>query len=179
MAIVDLEATLAGTSTVAAAAIMGYGAQATLAGTSSGSAALNVDTGTPAPVRYQAPARMVASGRMLQEQVDLFLGDGITRAQDVATSGLELRVYLNGTQLSWPLVSGTGIPDVRVSAGKVYWTEFSAGFYNIRFFPNAIGLWRVLVTYPAHDQAVSLSYDVVAQVASVGSIGIRTSFFRG
>lgn len=199
MAIVDLEATLAGSSTVAAQATAGYAVASTLGGTSqvgataaadyaaaaalggasTFSSALTVVTGFAAPVRYVPSARTVQSGRMVLEQVDFFLGDGITRAQGITTANLQLRVYLNGSQLSWALVTGVGIPDVRVSAGRIYWTEFSAGFYNVRFFPNVLGLWRLILTYPTHNQAVSLTYDVVPQTPLNSSVGLRTSFFRG
>jgi len=178
VAIVDLDATLAGSSTVTALATVGFALTSTLSGTSSVAATLNIVTGYAAPVNYVPPARTVQANRMVLDQVDLFLVDGKTRSQDVPISGLQLRAYLNGAQVSWPLVSGTGVPDVRVSSGKVYWTEFSAGFYNIRFYPNMLGLWRVLLTYPAYNQTVSLSYDVVAQASTVGSVGIRTSFVR-
>lgn len=178
MALIELEATLAGTSTGSASATVGYALNSVLAGTSSGSAALNIVTGYAAPVNYVSPARTIQANRMVLDQVDLFLVDGKTRAQDVLVSGLEVRVYLNGAQVSWPAISGAGIPDVRVSSGKIYWTEFSAGFYSIRFYPNMLGLWRILITYPARDQTVSLSYDVVAQAATVGSVGIRASFVR-
>jgi len=125
------------------------------------------------------PARSVQANRMVLEPIDFFLGDGVTRATGLLVSDLQLDLSLNGTQLAWPLTSGAGIPDVRVAAGKVYWTEPSAGFYNIRFYPNVIGLWRVILAYPAEDQTVSFTYDVVPQAAGVGSIGIKTSFFRG
>lgn len=171
-------ATLAGTSAVSSAAVVSYSAAATLAGTSSGSAAMLVTTGFAAPVVLSPPARTVSANRMILDQVDLFLGDGITRAQDVVVGDLQLRVFRNSSQQDWTLVTGVGVTDVQVTSGKVYWTELSAGFYNVRFYPNAIGLWRVLVTYPTHNQAVSLSYDVVPKSSIVGSIGIRTSFFK-
>jgi hypothetical protein len=89
-----------------------------------------------------------------------------------------LRIYAGATQLAWPLVTGVGVQDIHVAAGRVYWTEFSTGFYNIRFFPNMVGLWRVLLTYPAFDQAISLTYEVVPQVGVPGGLGLRSSFVR-
>lgn len=174
-----LSASLAGSSTFNPAdPSIAFIAQAILVGGSTLAAALNVVVGPVATVRYSAPSRRVDSSKMVFDQVDLFLTDGKTRAQDVQVSDLALRVFHNGTQLNWSLVSGAGIPDVRVAAGKVYWTEISTGFYSLRFFPNAVGEWRVLVTYPAHDQAVSFGYDVVPQAASAGGLGLRASFVR-
>lgn len=173
-----LYAALVGSSDLTAAAKVVFQMQAALAGGSGFTSFLNVVTGPVAPVRYSVPSRRVDSSKLVFDQVDLFLIDGKTRAQDVTPADLALRIYLNGTQLNWPLVSGAGVPDVRVAAGKVYWTEFSTGFYSIRFFPNAVGEWRVLLTYPAFDQAVSLGYDVVPQAGLPGGLGLRSSFVR-
>ena len=75
-------------------------------------------------------------------------------------------------------MDGTNVQDVQVTAGKVYWTEFLAGFYTVRFYPNVIGAWRVFLTYPAFDQAVSLSYEVVKKVLTPVSMGLNASFIR-
>lgn len=177
MAIVDADAALVGSSTFGATSTVAWAADSELINTSTLTATINVVTGYAAPVAHIPPARSVLPGKMILDQVDLFLGDGVTRAQDVVIANLELRVYVGSSQLDWTLLSGVGIPDVQVTAGKVYWTEFSAGFYNIRFFPNLVGLWRVVLTYPTHDQAVSYVYDVSPASAAPG-VGIRASFVR-
>jgi len=172
-----LTVSLGGGATFSPTATATFVARATVSGGAALTAAIGVVVGPVAPVRY-IPSRQAPSSRMVFDQVDLFLVDGKTRAQDVRITDLYLRVYYNGVQLPWVLASGAGIPDVRVAAGKVYWTEFSAGFYSIRFFPNAVGIWRVLVTYPTYDQAVSLTYDVAPQDSAAGSVGLRASFLR-
>ncbi len=175
--IVNVDADLSGDSTLTADGLLQVKAVAGIAGSSAVGADLTVVTGYAAPVRYNPSPRTVQAGRMVLDQVDLFLGDEKTRSQGVIPDNLLLRVYVGSTQLAWPLVSGVGVPDVQVAAGRVYWTEFSAGFYNVRFYPNMVGAWRVLLTYPAYDQAVSLSYDVVPQGAP-GGLGLRSSFIR-
>jgi hypothetical protein len=115
---------------------------------------------------------------MVFEQVDLFLGDGETRSTGVLVAGLQVVVHTGPTVLTWPLVTGVSIPDIRIAAGKIYWTEFSSGYYSIRFFPNVVGLWRVIVTYPAHNQAKSYTYNVVAPTSNVPTIGFKASFTR-
>jgi hypothetical protein len=149
---------------------------AILIGDASVTSALNVFVGPVTALRYGVPSRRAEASKVVFDQLDLFLADGKTRAQDVPVSALYLRVYVNGTQADWPLVSGAGVTDVQIAAGKVYWTEFSTGFYSVRFFPNQIGIWRVILTYPIYDQAVSLSYDVVPQVGFPGGLGLRSSF---
>lgn len=176
--IVDVDADLSGDSTLTANGLLQAKAVAGIAGSSTVGASLTVVTGYAAPVRYNPPPRSVPTGRMVLDQVDLFEVDGKTRSQGVVEANLLLRIYVGATQLSWPLVSGVGVSDVQVAAGRVYWSEFSTGFYNIRFFPNMLGLWRVLLTYPAFDQATSLTYDVVPQGGVPGGLGLRASFIR-
>ncbi len=171
-----VSASLEGGSDVVSGPVEKYAAQATLQGSSSVSAQASVTVGYPAPVLYTAAPRVVPANRMILDPVDLFLSDGKTRSQDVVPSQLQLKVFHNATELNWSLVSGVGITDPRIVSGKIYWTEFSAGFYNIRFFPNALGLWRILLTYPLHNQAVSLTYDVSTAMAVVS--GLRVSFIR-
>ena len=177
MALLSADAALVGGSSFGASATVGWSAGASLAGSAGLSAVVNIVTGYAAPVNYLPPARSVVPGKVVFDQVDWFLGDGKTRAQDVTISDLELRVYVGGSQLNWSLISGSGIPDVRVTSGKVYWTEFSAGFYSVRFFPNLVGLWRIVLTYPTHNQAISLTYDVAPAVSSPG-VGVRASFSK-
>lgn len=133
--------------------------------------------GYQAPIRYQPPCRNSPAGKMILEQVDFFQVDGRTRAQGIVPGDLQLKVFLNEAQVDWPLVSGSGIQNVRVTAGRVYWTEFSSGYYSVRFYPNMVGTWRVLVTYPDQDQAISLTYDVAPQYAPPPS-GMKASTLR-
>jgi len=147
-------------------------------GDSNFSANLVVDLGYPAPMRHSPPCRTVPASKLISDQVDLFLVDGKTRAQGIVIADLQVRVFANDYTMNWPLVSGVNIPEVRMSAGKIYWTEFSTGFYNIRFFPNTLGNWRVIITCPSLNQAVSLSYSVEQPVTPYPGTGMRTSFFR-
>jgi hypothetical protein len=173
-----VDADLSGDSSFTAEGLLQAKAAAGIAGSSTVGANLTVVTGFAAPLRHSPPLRVVQSGRPVLDQVDLFLADGKTRSQGVLVGNLVLRIYAGATQLAWSLVSGVGIPDIQITAGKVYWTEFSTGFYNVRFFPNMVGPWRLIFTYPAFDQAVSLSYDVVPQTGVPGALGLRSSFIR-
>jgi hypothetical protein len=135
-----------------------------------------VNLGVQSPIRYQPAPRLVNASKLVTDQVDLFRIDGKTRSQGVSIGDLNLKLFFNGSQIRWPLVSGTTVQDPQITAGQVYWTEFLTGFYTIRFFPTVVGLWRILLTYPAYDQAVSLSYDVSLPAFVPVSSGIRTSF---
>lgn len=167
-----------GSSSVTTSAGVKYTARTTFEGYSGLVATPTVSLGVQSPIRYQPAPRTVNVSRLVLDQVDLFMPDGHTRSQGVTVGDLNLKIFFNGSQIEWPLVSGTGIQDLQVTAGRVYWTEFLTGFFTLRFFPNVVGVWRILLTYPVYDQAVSLSYDV-AQPTSVSiSSGIRASFIK-
>lgn len=173
----DVSSGLSGSSSLVGG--LGYNVSAHLSGSSSLLAAATVELGGyAAPIRYQEPARIVTSGKMILEDVDLFLGDGRTRVVEVPVSDLQLKVFCNSSEVAWPLVSGMGINDIRITAGSVYWTEITRGFYTLRFFPSVLGLWRIILTYRSYDQAVSFTYDVVPKVSVNPSTGIKTSFFK-
>jgi hypothetical protein len=175
---IDCTASLSGGSSTVGGVVANYPLSSTYFGESLTTSSLSLVIGYPAPVRYSASSKTVFSSRLILDQVDLFLGDGKTRAQDVKIADLQLKLFLGNTQVDWTLTSGVGIPDVRVTSGKVYWTELSAGFYSVRLFPNMLGSWRILLTYPAQDQAVSLAYEVVPQAFSPLGSGMSASFIR-
>ena len=173
-----LGTTLSGNSSTIIRAGVKYTARSEFSGSSGLVATPTVSLGIQSPIRYQPASRTVSVSKLVFDQVDLFLSDGKTRSQGVPVASLNLKLFFNGSRIEWPLVSGTGVQDLQVTAGRVYWTEIESGFYTLRFFPNVIGAWRVLLTYPVYDQAVSLSYDVARPTAVPVSSGIRTSFLK-
>ena len=170
---------LGGSSSFSAHARVKYTARARFDGSSGLVAEPTVSLGVQSPIRYQSPSRSVNVSKLVLDQVDLFRPDGKTRSQGVTIADLNLKLFFNGSQVSWPLLNGATVQDLQVTAGQVYWTEFLSGFYTVRFFPNVIGSWRVLLTYPLYDQAVSLSYDVALPTFVPVSSGIRASFVKG
>jgi hypothetical protein len=88
-----------------------------------------------------------------------------------------LKMFVDETLVSWSLLSGVNIPNVRVTSGKVYWTEIHPGYYTIRFFPNLLGLWRVILEIPSVHQTASLTYEVTQRVTSPFGSGMKTSFY--
>lgn len=173
-----LGATLSGGSSTTTHAGIKYAVRSHFIGSSDLVTTPTVSLGVQSPIRYQPASRTVSVSKLVLDQVDLFRSDGKTRAQGVAIGDLNLKLFFKGSRIEWPLVSGTNVQDLQVTAGQVYWTEFETGFYTLRFFPNVIGAWRVLLTYPAYDQAVSLSYDVAQPVFVPVSSGIRVSFIK-
>jgi hypothetical protein len=67
--------------------------------------------------------------------------------------------------------------DAQVAAGTVYFNEITGqpGFYSVRFRPNAVGFWRLALSYDAGSRALALGYDVVQEPPLVAS-GLKSSF---
>lgn len=198
MAQVDLEASLQGSSSLGAAPTVSYQMRAdllggsalaasfavhlkmaaALQGSSSLGASFNVVLGPAVPIQV-LPTRVVFTGQPIFDQVDFFQGDGVTRQQGLLPADLTVKLFVGSMDAPWPIVSGVGVPDVIVSAGKVYFQEFEAGYYSFRFFPNMTGLWRIVLSWAAGNQGVSQSYDVQAKTAFTGAgIGLRSSFTK-
>jgi hypothetical protein len=123
--------------------------------------------------------RIVQANQVVLDQVDFFESDGFTRVTGLIVSSLVSQIFYNNTIQPWPLVSGLGVTDVQVAAGKVYFNEVpgNPGFYNVRFRPNALGFWRNLLTYPAGQQISAQDFDVV-QNAPATEQGLSASFIR-
>jgi hypothetical protein len=170
--------TLSGSSSLVAHLSLNSAIRTTFSGYSGLIPVPTVGLGVQSPIRYQPASRVVNVSRLVFDQIDLFKADGQTRASGVTIGSLNLKIFFKGSRIEWPLVSGTNIQDLQVTAGRVYWTEFESGFYTLRFFPNVIGAWRVLLTYPEYDQAVSLSYDVSMPTFVQVSSGIHASFIK-
>lgn len=123
--------------------------------------------------------RLVQINQVIIDQADFFEADGFTRVIGIIPGDLTEELFFNNVLQPWPLVDGSGVPDSQVKSGNVYWNEVpgSPGIYNVRFRPNALGYWRLLITYAAGTQIMGQDYDVVAQTTSVES-GLKASFVK-
>ncbi len=123
--------------------------------------------------------RLVQINQVILDQADFFQSDGFTREAGLTPSDLTSQIFYLNTLQPWPLMDGFGVTDQQVTSGKIYWTEVpgSPGIYNISWRPNALGYWRLLITYTAGTQIMGQDYDVVSQVPLAES-GLRASFTR-
>ncbi len=112
---------------------------------------------------------------MIFDQVDLLSADQYTRIPGVSASNVTMTLFLNNTVVSWPLVEGALVSDVQVASGSVYWNALPNQGYGIRFFPNSIGHWNLLIAYPGTSQLISLDYDVAKLPLAVES-GVTAGF---
>jgi len=123
--------------------------------------------------------RLVQINQVVLDQTDFFESDGFTRKAGLGLSDVTHEVFFANILQPWPLVTGIGVSDAQVRSGQVYWNEVpgSPGFYNVRWRPNAIGYWRVLISYTVGTQIMGQDYDVISQVPA-GETGLRASFTK-
>lgn len=124
--------------------------------------------------------RQVFSNATVDSQADFFQADGFTRVTGIALNLITVVVFFNNVAQPWPLVNGLPVTDIQCASGLVYFNEIqgSPGYYSVRFRPNAVGFWRVILTYPTGTppQIQSQNYDVVSH--EFFEAGLNASFIR-
>jgi hypothetical protein len=120
--------------------------------------------------------RVVGPNQVVFDQADFFEADGYTRIAGLTVSDLSLQVYYNNALLGWTLAPGAAVTDARVVSGRIYLSPIAGGPYSIRWRPNALGYWRIVLTYPDGFQIVGQDYDVLDASPPPG--GIVSSFIR-
>ena len=121
--------------------------------------------------------RLIQVNQPILDQADFFEPDGFTRTTGLGVVDLSLNLFYKNGLLPWPLIDGSGVSDALVKSGSVYWNEIagSPGLYSVRFRPNAVGYWRLLLNYTAGLQIMGQDYEVVAQIPLVES-GLLANF---
>ncbi len=108
--------------------------------------------------------RIISAGSLCYGQADFYVPVGsFTRPAGILFSNVQLRVFLNNALVSWPVLDGSGVSDASVSAGKIYFNEISGstGFYAVRFFPDRVGAWRLVLQIPAYAVESVLDFDAL------------------
>ena len=123
--------------------------------------------------------RIVQQNQVVYDHVDFFQPDGFTRVTGLTFSTVSLNVFFENVPQPWFLVNGIGVSDAQVAAGSVYFNEIptNPGYYNIRWRPNAVGYWRLLITYTPGQQIEAQDYDVIQGLPVVES-GLSASFIK-
>lgn len=125
-------------------------------------------------------SRALPAACLIRDQLDIFSpADSITRATGIITSDLSVTLFLNNVKVNWSLMDGTSVSDSSISAGSIYFNPISgsSGYYAIRFFPDRVGFWRLVVRHASLSQEVIKEYDVVAASTSSTS-GLNASFVK-
>jgi len=121
--------------------------------------------------------RLVQINQVIVDQADFFGIDGFTRVQGLTLADVSLKLFYDNKVQPWPLIDGTNLADAQVRSGSVYWSEVDPGYYGVRMRPNAVGYWRLLITYTAGTQIMAQDYDVTAQPPFIES-GLKVSFTK-
>lgn len=123
--------------------------------------------------------RLVRSNEVVLDQADYFQSDGFTRVTGLTTANLQCTIFFNNALMPWVFVTGASVSDGQVASGKVYFLEVpgSPGIYNVRFRPNAVGYWRLLITYTVGQQIMAQDYDVTGGPSSM-DVGLQSSFIK-
>jgi hypothetical protein len=123
--------------------------------------------------------RLVTQNQTVYDQVDFFQSDGFTRVTGLTWQTVQLNAFFENVAQPWLLANGIGVSDAQVASGYVYFNEVpgSPGFYNVRWRPNAIGYWRLLITYAPGQQTEAQDYDVIQSAPTVES-GLSASFIK-
>lgn len=121
--------------------------------------------------------RLIPINRVVVDQADIFAPDDYTRITGLTVGDISHVLFYNNDAQPWVLTAGETVTDAQVAAGKVYFNEITGqpGFYSVRFRPNAVGFWRLVLDYPAGPRTLGLGFDVVAEPPVVAS-GLKASF---
>jgi hypothetical protein len=121
--------------------------------------------------------REVYANQIVFDQADFFQLDGYTRVTGLTIANLTVEVFSNNQPVGWNLVAGQPITDAQVVSGRVYFNEIAGqpGYYNIRLRPNAVGFWRVVLSYPSGTQRLAQDYDVLPEAVRQAA-GLKPSF---
>jgi hypothetical protein len=124
--------------------------------------------------------RLVTNNSVVFDQADFFQPDEFTRVSGITVGQLTSQLFFQNALQPWSLLSGVGVTNAQVTSGRVYWSEVpgSPGVYSVRLLPNAVGYWRLILTYPVGTQIVSLDYDVVAGSGGSCAPGLQSSFIK-
>ena len=102
----------------------------------------------------------------------------INRVVGESYTSLALSIFSNNVALPWPLADGTLVADSSISAGTVYFNQItgSPGYYSVRFFPDRVGFWRLILREATLGEQVILSYDVTHARPGPASNELNASF---
>jgi hypothetical protein len=121
--------------------------------------------------------RLVFNNLVVYDQADFFGLDGYSRVPGLTPSQLVLQVYHDNTLQTWTLISGAGVSEGQVASGHVYFDTLTGGAYGVRWRPNAIGYWRILLIYSVGAQILAQDYDVGSGTGVVPpGGGLKVSF---
>jgi len=119
-------------------------------------------------------SRIISGASLVYSQLDFFQPAGsINRLQGVVIAQLSAKLFTSNSVLAWPLADGSSVLTTDISSGTIYFNEIQSdpGYYSVRFLPDRIGFWRLLITHSALSTEIIQEYDVVPASASACASG--------
>jgi hypothetical protein len=109
--------------------------------------------------------RSIPTGSLVRAQADFFNPAGsFTRVTGLAYTAVSVNVFFNNAAVVWGVSDGSSTQDSSISSGSIYFHEISGnpGFYSVRFYPDRVGYWRVVLktTSPVSSESI-MEFDVV------------------
>jgi hypothetical protein len=122
-------------------------------------------------------SRAVFSGALVRSQVDFYSIPGV-RIVGITPANLTPFIFVNNSQIVWPVINGNSVVDSSISSGNIYFNEITGtpGFYSVRFFPDRIGYWRIILSYSSVPQDQIIDFDVISNTTQ--SSGLNASFIK-
>jgi hypothetical protein len=119
--------------------------------------------------------RTVPINQVVYDQADFFQADGSTRETGLGVGDLGYNLFFQNVSQPWPLVDGTSVTDAQIRSGSVYFNEVagSPGYYSVRLRPNAIGFWRLLLSWAGPvTQTLAQDYDVTEPTSKASGLSV-------
>jgi len=124
--------------------------------------------------------RQVYVNQTVLDQADYFQVDGFTRVVGLTFGQIVGELFFNNAPQAWVVVDGSSVTDAQVVSGRVYFHEIGTqpGHYSVRFRPNAVGFWRLLMTYTVGQQIAAQDFDVLASQSTPTDQGLKATFTK-
>lgn len=125
-------------------------------------------------------SRFVFHNETVFDQADFLGPDIFTRVVGLTIPQIDFSLFFNNQPQPWIPTDGTAVSDAQVTSGRIYWSEIPSklGFYSIRSRPNAVGYWRLVLSYAAGQQIYATDFDVIGTPPSA-SEALQYSFVKG
>lgn len=123
--------------------------------------------------------RTLPSGSLVRDQLDFYSPPGSSsRLSGVNVNSASITAFFNNSILPWFFSDGSSVSDSSISSGCFWFNEIpgSPGFYSLRFFPDKVGFWRIVVYHSASGSEQIKEYDVVQSNQYVQ--GLSASFTK-
>lgn len=109
-------------------------------------------------------SRLINAGSVVYDQLDWFNpNNSINRAPGLTIAAISFLGFVNNSVLIWNFADGTSVLDSSISAGTVYFNEITGqpGYYQIRFYPDRVGIWRLTFRQISLQIEIIKEYDVL------------------